>query len=768
MNEGYYSTVGVVKYTSTPILELIRGDKTSFDPNNINILTQEVVSQYTNTDVYEKLYSTQLTIKDGKGNIFYQSEEIIHNNFGDDNNIVNSSDDSLDQYITQYEHYNLYKQLSDGEIYTIQVIGTTINGLECASPIYQTRNAWTFDGFYGYYLEAERDFEDGQINLILHQDFTGASALKGLFLLSKQDCINNPHTWYPLKYISLDGTEFSNQIYKAYSDKIVEQGGVYQYAIQQFSGNFTSNKMLSNTVTADFEDIFLYDGERQLKLKFNPKVSSFKTTKLENKVDTVGGVYPIFFRNAYTNYKEFPISALISYLSDENNQFMLNEDFGLNNNDDPIRKQTPSADTGVKSSADRFDIQNVNYKRADGIDGTTENEDLIYDGNADDTVNVLSGNDDVIEEKDSWGNVVSTKINWDASRNTSLGANNYVSERMFKLKVLDWLNDGKPKLFKSAAEGNYIIRLMNISLAPTDQLGRMLHTVSGTAYEVAEINFDNLKKYNFIDLTVPELKTVLTPYSFDLSDNDAYSGVSDNTDNPYHIIYLPTNPVYNPQFTNMPFGTKIRFTDSTGLQSVIEIFMRDSYLVEENIPFSKIEVQFPGQEQQGLFNVFYANTVKDWISYVKSISFRTVPLQSFSDNENEIDIIKRIESVNDFKYSYVDKTISFNHNEISSIKYLKFEKKGFTLPSANEKDDYKIKVWFSHKKEDDPNPDQTIDLSDLDSYTFPMIHSDFYNIVIGKQIIGYIAYDLNIQRVEISINDIIKQKIDYNNPFNNL
>ena len=38
--------------------------------------------------------------------------------------------------------------------------------------------------------------------------------------------------------------------------------------------------------------------------------------------------------------------------------------------------------------------------------------------------------------------------------------------------------------------------------------------------------------------------------------------------------------------------------------------MRDSYLVEENISFSKIEVQFPGKEQQGLFNVFYINTTR--------------------------------------------------------------------------------------------------------------------------------------------------------------
>ena len=36
-------------------------------------------------------------------------------------------------------------------------------------------------------------------------------------------------------------------------------------------------------VQCDFEDAFLYDGERQLKIRFNPKVSSFKTTVLDSK-----------------------------------------------------------------------------------------------------------------------------------------------------------------------------------------------------------------------------------------------------------------------------------------------------------------------------------------------------------------------------------------------------------------------------------------------------------------------------------------------------
>jgi hypothetical protein len=43
--------------------------------------------------------------------------------------------------------------------------------------------------------------------------------------------------------------------------------------------------------------MFLFDGERQLKIRFNPKVSSFKEYIPEIKIDTIGSKYPYFFRN---------------------------------------------------------------------------------------------------------------------------------------------------------------------------------------------------------------------------------------------------------------------------------------------------------------------------------------------------------------------------------------------------------------------------------------------------------------------------------------
>jgi hypothetical protein len=57
-------------------------------------------------------------------------------------------------------------------------------------------------------------------------------------------------------------------------------------------------------------------------VRFNPKVSSFKNVILESKTDTIGGKYPLFFRNGNVNYKEFSISGLITVNMDEYQEFM--------------------------------------------------------------------------------------------------------------------------------------------------------------------------------------------------------------------------------------------------------------------------------------------------------------------------------------------------------------------------------------------------------------------------------------------------------------
>ena len=90
-------------------------------------------------------------------------------------------------------------------------------------------------------------------------------------------------------------------IYNEYGNNIIEYIGHYTQLPEGWQ--IASMQTLCN----------LTDGEKQLKIKYDPKVSSFKDTILESKTDTIGGQYPFFFRNGWVRYKEIPISGLISY-----------------------------------------------------------------------------------------------------------------------------------------------------------------------------------------------------------------------------------------------------------------------------------------------------------------------------------------------------------------------------------------------------------------------------------------------------------------------
>ena len=98
-----------------------------------------------------------------------------------------------------------------------------------------------------------------------------------------------------------------------YYDYLCLPGEIYEYAFQLID----SSEIAWKSAQPLEESIILSDSEHTLYIKYNPKMSSFKSTILEQKIDTIGSKYPFFFRNGNVNYKEMPIAGLISYQADE-------------------------------------------------------------------------------------------------------------------------------------------------------------------------------------------------------------------------------------------------------------------------------------------------------------------------------------------------------------------------------------------------------------------------------------------------------------------
>lgn len=393
---GYYSPVGVMKYTSEPTLTISNlANSKAHAYSYTGVYTQ-------NDDITEKCYSYHFNLYDENNTLVSTSGELLHNHSEDSE--INQSTDT----------WTIRKTLEPNVNYEIQYGVTTINGLKRESQRFSIIESETVTPNIHASLSAENVFEDGYIKINLIGDNSGA-LVNGKFILLRSSSDEGFENWYELTRFDLSHWD-SKTIKTLCKDYTTKQGVSYRYAIRAYnSAGLLSNRLenIQGSVYSDFEDIFLFDGERQLKIKFNPKVSSFKTNILESKIETLGGKYPFVFRNGNVNYKELSISGLISLCGDENNEF--SRDF-----------------------------------EADCISGHLLTSDNMY------------------------------------------------KEREFKTQVHEWLTNGQPKLFRSAAEGNFIVRLMNISLTPTDSLGRMLHTFTATAYEIAENTFDSLRSLGLL------------------------------------------------------------------------------------------------------------------------------------------------------------------------------------------------------------------------------------------------------------------------------
>ena len=206
-------------------------------------------------------------------------------------------------------------------------------------------------------------------------------------------------------------------------DYYVEPGQDYYYGVLQ-----NDDTILYTHANTHDENTSLIDANHVLPISFNSKISSFKAVTQEQKLETIGGQFPIFQRNGNLNYKEFSINGLISYHMDQFGSFIGNKnDLGLSNN---------------KEDNNLFP-QNLQ------------------------TANLVDYN--------------------------------IRAEKIFRIEVLKWLNNGQPKIFKSPTEGMYLVRLMNVSLTPEEKLGRMIYSFSANAYEIDKIGYDTLIKYKLLE-----------------------------------------------------------------------------------------------------------------------------------------------------------------------------------------------------------------------------------------------------------------------------
>ena len=285
------------------------------------------------------------------------------------------------------------------------------------------------------------DEENGLMQIIVN--VTAESGISNnKIILKRASSLNDFNTWDDLLIYDPNEETLTKNTHFVFNDLSIQSGIWYKYAIQ---GEDKANKVRTAIVydttenIAVFEHMFLVAEGQQLKIKYNPTVSTYKRNIQESQTTTLGAQFPFIRRNGNMDYYQLSISGMISAISDE----------------DEIKV--------IYQNGKETNVENISRGRLFGSKAFIyggEHQAELYEG-------------------------------YNQSENISK-YNDIIYEKMFRDKVIEFLYKDNVKLFKSTPEGNRLVKIMNVNLTPEAGLGRYIYSFSCDAIEIAEPSVNNL------------------------------------------------------------------------------------------------------------------------------------------------------------------------------------------------------------------------------------------------------------------------------------
>ena len=249
-------------------------------------------------------------------------------------------DDSGIIYVDQFSNenrinYSIKYNFSTGESYVL-IIDCETNNLFTFSKKYSFKIKNSILGILKGKLSLDTDDEAGAIKL----KFLSEEDYYGNITIRRTSSETGFQVWEDVK---TEIADLKSGSLITINDYTIKSGIFYKYAIQKRSSNglrgdlniatkeiekkdIDGNLILDengNIVMEEvddvkmivFDDIFLTRQNKQLRIEFDPQISSFGYQTSEAKTDTIGSQFPFIRRNGKLKYREFPISGQVTHLS---------------------------------------------------------------------------------------------------------------------------------------------------------------------------------------------------------------------------------------------------------------------------------------------------------------------------------------------------------------------------------------------------------------------------------------------------------------------
>lgn len=219
-------------------------------------------------------------------------------------------------------------------------------------------------------------------------------------------------------------------------DYFVENGNYYRYALQPILANG-----MKGAITIFYDTVSTFEGfwllgedDMQFSFIYNGKIGEIKHNKPIDIIETISGQYPYFVGASDLNYRTFQFSGTLTYHQDVH-KLLTSDTYSAAISPDPT-----------------IPISYVELKYGDEM--------------------LLNYKNDLEEMQDGM-----------------------VMQRVWRDKILKWLNDGKPKILKSEAQGDMLVMIRDVQVTPIESLFGLVSDFQCQMTEIGHVDEKTLQKY---------------------------------------------------------------------------------------------------------------------------------------------------------------------------------------------------------------------------------------------------------------------------------
>lgn len=511
--------------------------------------------------------------------------------------------------------YKIKESFMQGEKYQLIINASTLSGYKIEQQVYYFIVANGITDEPELFI-CQSEVNDAQSTIDIH--IIGKNDLKKNLIICRASSEDNFFTWTNMAIVQFDGSQqqnievylkssdeepsnnYQNYSYLVWSDKTIKSGIFYKYSVAilykakdkdiYITGN---HKDAGKPKTCIFEDMYLINKDRTLRIKYNPEINNFKYNFSESVQTTLGSKYPFINRMGKSNYCSFQIGGLITSFMDSDQRSYVPPTLYHNNSSliqtqptkkfyleqDKYNKLKTLFSNFIVGPDDNLDIVGETINDVGGIYYQSRDIDLLqsdgsiktYTANPSDIVAYKNKNNYYLKyifQDGRWKQIVNniselksfisseqlfskSTLEYRRTYNTQNNINQYndiIYEREFREAVYNFLNDPSPKLFKSSQQGNFFVRLTNINFSPLKQLGRQLYSFNADAIEIDEYNINNLQKYNIYQIGTWKVLYKIKEKTYADTSQKTITNTGNNGYTELRKIYPPSNLLDNNTF----------------------------------------------------------------------------------------------------------------------------------------------------------------------------------------------------------------------------